>query len=128
MNNNPINDLNKRDDLAYCKFMPKYDVHRIDYSGVIDMDEGLARIENLEKYFNTNKITGKPLKVLMDARDYIKYSPETHDKLAKISRDLFYSKFDIILAVLNAEHRSIMSQKEGWFTNENDALNWLIER
>ena len=117
--------MDKGLNLDYCNYIQEFDIHYIDYSGVIDLNEGLSRIEYLEKYFNANKKTEKPLKVLMDARYYIKFSPETHDKLAKIAREIFHEKFVIILAVLNSEHSIILSDKEGWFTSEKKALNWL---
>ena len=117
--------MDSRGNLDYCNYIQEFDIHYIDYSGVIDLNEGLSRIENLEKYFNTNKRTEKPLKVLMDARYYIKLSTETHDKIAKMSRDIFNKKFEIILAVLNLGHSTVLSDKEGWFTSEKAAMNWL---
>ena len=120
--------MNKGLNLGYCKYIQEFDVHNVDYSGVINLNEGLSRIENLEKYFNVNKRTGESIKVLMDVRKYIKHSPETHDKLAKLSREIFHEKFEIFLAVLNPEHSTVLSANEAWFTSEKDAHNWLRDK
>jgi hypothetical protein len=118
----------ERINLDYCKYIQASGIHKVDYSGVINLDEGLSRIENLEKYFNINKKPGEAIKVLMDARKYIKHSPETHDKLAKLSRKIFHEKFEIFLAVLNPEHSNVLSDKEAWFTSVKDAHNWLRDK
>ena len=111
--------------LDFCKYLKESNIHYVDYSGVIDLNEGLRRIAALVKYFNEHKKDGMPIKVLMDARDYVKFSPETHDKLAKISREELNGKFEIVLAVLNSEYETIISEKEAWFTSEKKAMDWL---
>lgn len=117
--------MNNTTNPDYYKYLNEFNIHYIDYSGIIDLNEGLKRIEFLEKYFNTRNKNGVPIKVLMDAREYIKSSPETHDNLAKISREKFHQKFEIVLAVLNSEYDTILSEKEAWFTSENRAMDWL---
>ena len=90
--------------MEFYQYLEQLDIHFVDYSGRIGLEEGLSRINELEKHFNKYKVAEKPLKVLMDARGYIKASPETHDTLAKISREKFDSEssnISLITAVLN---------------------------
>ena len=64
----------------------------------------------------------------MDARDYIKDSPETHDFLAKLSRKTF-EKFTennrLLTAVLNDSYQFTKSKTEIWFTDKQSTIEWL---
>ncbi len=101
------------------------DIHYIDYSGVINWQTGLQRLEKLEVHFRKWQIPGKPLKILMDARTYRKYSPEVHDRLAKKAREVFRKKFLVKLAVLDANYACQLSDDEAWFTELPAAIAWL---
>ena len=115
--------------MDFYQYLEKFDIHRIDYSGRIDLEEGLARIEQLETFFKTHRTEGAPFNVLMDARGYIKASPETHDTLAKISRGKFNNESETIhfmTAVINDQYTCAISQYEHWFLCEEDAIQWLV--
>lgn len=112
----------------FCQYIKEYDIHIIDYSGKINLADGIKRINQLVEYFEDHYNSEKPLKVLMDAENYIKDNPETHDSLAKISREKFgiNSKYrNIYTAILNKDHSCSISEKEHWFIHKDQAINWL---
>lgn len=115
--------------MDFYKYLTEYNIHSIDYSSTINMTEGLRRIEELEKYFAEHLKQANSLKVLIDAKGYIKENPETHDTLAKISRTKFAKEFNntkVFLAVLNDHYICSVSEKEHWFMKREEAINWLI--
>lgn len=114
--------------LYFCKYLKEYDIHIIDYSGRINLENGIKRINQLEAYFEIYYNSDKPFKILMDTENYIKDSPETHDALAKISREKFgiNSKFkNIHTAIVNKEYNCSISENEQWFILKDQAINWL---
>lgn len=117
--------------MHFYRYLEDFDIHFIEYSGRIDLEEGLERIKFLEKLFIKVCNSGKPLKILMDARGYIKENPETHDRLAKISHAKFDTGMSNIIkytAVLNDEYVFEKSPNEIWFTDKQGAVNWLISQ
>ena len=103
------------------------DTHIIDYTSNIDLEEGLTRIEELENYFKEHSKKGKPLKIILDARGNKKNNPDTHDALAKIARKKLMNKIDF-MAVVNDQYNASVSENEHWFTNKEEAINWLVEQ
>jgi hypothetical protein len=97
--------------------------------GEISLQEGLFRMEQLERYFNTciSKETIL-LKILFDVRNAIWENAQTHDALAKIARKKFDSEPKDVrryVAVLNSQHNGPTFANEYWFTSKDDALTWL---
>lgn len=113
--------------LDFCTYDKENDIHYIDYSGKIDLQTGLTRIEYLEAYFKSYQKSGTLIKVLLDASWYQKYSPEVHDELARIARSIFFEKFEVKLAVIDANYECQLSDIEAWFKNKNVAIDWLLE-
>ena len=117
--------------MDFYRYKTDLDIHYIDYSGRIDLKEGLTRIAFLEKCFQENSSNQKSLKILMDARGYIKACPETHDKLAKISHQKFDTEMGGVrkyTAVLNDQYDFKKSDIEQWFTDEKAAIEWLLNQ
>ena len=115
----------------FYRYLEEIDAHYIDYKGRVNMKEGLRRIKFIEKIFIDSQRNGRPLRFLMDARGYIKESPETHDKLAKMSREKFDKEFNNVtkfMAVLNDASDFEISKFEVWFTDEKEAKYWLSSR
>lgn len=115
--------------MNFLTYSKELDIHILDYSGRISLKEGLRRIAAMVKVFLDYQKNGKILRILMDARGYIKSSPETHDLLAKISHE----KFDIALgdvhkymAVLNDDFSFEKNSNEFWFQNKQQAIDWLL--
>jgi len=115
----------------FYKYLNEYDIHVIDYSIPIDIKEGIERIEILGKYFNEHIKNANALKILIDSKGYIKENPETHDALAKISRLKFAEELksiNVFTAVLNDHYTFSVSERERWFINREEAINWLIKQ
>lgn len=112
--------------LDFYSYDKATDIHYIDYSGKIDMQSGLRRIALLEKLLLSEQNADKREKVLLDARFYIKHSPEVHDELSKLSRNTFGTQSAIKLAVVDANYECLLSDVEAWFTDYEKAVAWLI--
>ena len=113
--------------MDFYRFIKEKNIHFVDYPGFIDLEEEISRIEFLIKKFIECQNKLNPIKILMDARKYIKASPEIHDQLAKMTRESTGKCFDTKLAVLNAEHEMALSKNEKWFVNEANTIEWLKE-
>jgi hypothetical protein len=112
--------------MNFHQYLRELDIHFINYSNDINLEEGLSFIEKLEKCFNETSNDARPIKVLLDVRGYKKENPETHDALAKIARKKLMSKINF-LAVLNDQYNYAISENEHWCTNKQEAINWLAE-
>jgi hypothetical protein len=115
--------------MGFYQFIEDNGVHIIDYSGIIDYEDGLSRMEQLEKHFALFASDGVPLKLLFDVRNVIWDSTQTHDTLAKIARHKFGTMPNNIrryLAVLNNQYNGSTFENEHWFTSKDEALNWLL--
>ncbi len=117
--------------MEFYQFIEDVGIYILDYSGFIDFEEGLSRMEQLEKHFDLYGSDGVPLKLLLDVRNTIWDSVQTHNALAKIA----HYKFDIepkfihkYTAVLNNQYNGTTFENEHWFTSKDDALNWLIQQ
>jgi hypothetical protein len=117
--------------MDFCTYLNEYNIHVIDYSGHIDMADGLDRIERLGKYFAEHLKDGDVLKILINAKGYINDNPETHDALAKFARTKFAVEFNnmiVFTAVLNDHYNCSVSENEHWFITREDAIKWLLEQ
>ncbi len=115
--------------MRFYQFIEDVGIHIIDYSGIIDFEDGLSRMEQLEKHFALCAFDGVPLKLLFDVRNTIWDSMQTHDALAKIARYKFGTVPNNIrryLAVLNNQYNGPTFEHEHWFTNRDEALKWLL--
>jgi hypothetical protein len=117
--------------MEFYQFKEDVGIHIIDYSGLVDFEEGLSRLEQLEKNFDLNGSDGVPLKLLLDVRNTVWDSVQTHNALAKIARDKFDSNPKFIqkyTAILNNQYIGTTFENEHWFTSKDEALNWLIQQ
>jgi hypothetical protein len=116
--------------MGFYQFLEDDGIHIIDYSGKIDLAEGLSRMEQLEKQFNLHISDGVQLKVLFDVRNTIWESLQTHDALAKIARQKFATAPKNIhryTAILNNQYSGPTFENEHWFTSKDEALDWLLQ-
>jgi hypothetical protein len=115
--------------MRYYRFLEDAGVHVIDYSGKVDLAEGLFRMEQLEKCFGEYIDRGNAsLKILFDVRKVIWESEPTHDMLAKTARQRFGTVPGNVrryIAVVNNQYDGSVSANEHWFTSEDEALGWL---
>jgi hypothetical protein len=114
--------------MGYYQFLEDAGIHLIDYSGTITQEEGLLRMEQLKKQFDLRAANGSPLKILFDVRNAIWESMQTHDTLAKAARWKFDTEMNIrkYVAVLNNQYSGQTFENEHWFTNKDEAINWLL--
>jgi hypothetical protein len=116
--------------MGFYQFLEEVGVHRFDYSGVMDLDMGLSRMEQVEKIFSSHISGGKPLKVLIDFRNTDWENMQTHDALAKIAREKFSAKSHythFYTAIVNNQYDGPSFENEHWFTRKDEALYWLVE-
>jgi hypothetical protein len=117
--------------MGFYQFLQDVSIYVIDYSGKIDLEEGLSRMEQLEKHFNLYISDGVPLKILLDVRNTIWESVQTHDALAKIARQKFETapkNGHKYTAILNNQYSGPTFDNECWFTSKDEALNWLLQQ
>jgi hypothetical protein len=122
---------NEWPNMEFCQFLQDIDVHVIDYSGEINLEEGLSRIEQLGNYLKPYIAKRTPLKLLFDFRNAMWESPETHDALAKKARQKFGIELNNIrkyTAILNNQYSGPTFENERWFTSKEEAINWLIQQ
>ena len=103
-------------------------IHTVDYSGKINYEEGINRMEQLKEYFKVNTPIGSPIRVLFDVRKTVWENVQTHNELSKIARKIFNSdklQFRIYTAVLNNQYNNQSFDIECWFTNNEAAVLWL---
>jgi len=104
----------------------------IDYAGKITYEDGIDRMEQLKKYFETNNPVGSTLiRVLFDVRNTIWESLQTHNALSIIARKIFNSveiQSRMYTAILNNQYNSQSFDKEYWFTNKEAAVEWLLKQ
>lgn len=113
--------------MEYYRFWEDTGIHELDYSGKIDLAEGLVRMEQLEKSFSSCA-SGTTLKILLDVRNTIWEDVQTHDTLAKIARQKFDTEPKGVrryVAVLNNQYQGQTFENERWFINKSEALEWL---
>lgn len=117
--------------MRFIQFLKEKEVYIIDYSGFIDLEEGLLRMEELEKYFSLYYSNRDTLKLLFDVRNTIWQSIETHNTLAKIARQKFTKEQNnkrMYTAILNNHYNIPSFENENWFTNKEEALEWLAQK
>ncbi|MBU3914129.1 hypothetical protein KKA14_01210, partial [bacterium] len=117
--------------MNFCQFIENIDVHVIDYSGKIDFKEGLSRIELLENYLKPYISRVAPLKLLIDFRNTEWESLEVHDLLSKAARQKFGTEpknSNRYTAILNNQYSCPSFKNEHWFTNKEEAINWLSQQ
>jgi hypothetical protein len=117
--------------MGFYQFLEGVSIYVIDYSGKIDLEEGLSRMEQLEKHFNLCISDGVSLKVLFDVRNTTWESVQTHDALAKIARQKFDTEpknMRRYTAILNNQYSGPTFDNECWFTSKDEALNWLLQQ
>jgi hypothetical protein len=117
--------------MEFYQFLADIGVHHIDYSGEIDLAEGLSRMEKLDKVFSGSTSSGSTLKILLDFRNTVWNSQQTHDTLAKIARQKFgveSQNSSRYIAIVNNRYDGTSFENERWFTSKEEALNWLAEQ
>lgn len=110
----------------FHKYDKELDIHFIDFTYEISLDTGTTRIQELEKRLNKSSNSGSPIKILLNTKGYEKNHPEIHDNLAKLAREKFKDRV-LYTAVLNDQYSFKISENECWFTDNDDAIKWLIQ-
>lgn len=111
-------------DTSWIKILPG-SVYYLDYRTYITLESGMERFYLLQDKFEKYP-KDKPLKLIMDARGFTYDSEETHLTMSKIGREFFLNRFtNIKVAIVNDKYESALSEQESWFTNLDDALNWI---
>jgi len=116
--------------MGFYQYLKDSSIHIIDYSGIIDLSEGLSRMEQMEKYFDEQLSEGIPVKILFDVRNTIWESVQTHEALAKVAREKFHAASNNVhryTAVLNNHYNGPTLENEHWFTRRDVAIEWLLQ-
>jgi hypothetical protein len=111
--------------------MEDLDIYVLDFSGKIDLENGLSNIQQFEIFANERITEGVPFKLLVDFRNTEWDSTKTHDALAKLARKKFNPGLESVYgntAILNNQFNGSTFPNEYWFMNEDEALNWLLNK
>lgn len=117
--------------MKFYNYIEELNIYVLDYSGNITLEEGLFRMKELEKQFDSALSKGIPIKILIDVRYTNWESLETHNVLSSIARKKFDLKSKNICqytAVLNNQYNFPTHENEHWFTNKDEAINWLLQQ
>lgn len=105
--------------------MIKDSVYYLDYRTYITMESGLKRLNYLKEKFDKYP-KDRPLKIVMDGRNFTYDSEETHLTMSKLGREYFFNNFsNIKIALINDKYESALSDQESWFKNLDEGLNWV---
>ncbi len=107
------------------------DILLIDYSGKINLENGISNMNLIEKKFREFSLNRTCIKIIFDVKNTIWESLETKYALSKIAHEKFSSKnlgFVIYAALLNNEHNFLSFENQHFFIEKEDAINWLKQK
>jgi hypothetical protein len=110
------------------RYLEDCGVYVVDCSGKVDLELGLARLKALETELASRPLVAGRRKLLIDFRETIWASEETHRELSKITRRDFGLHADnskLRVAILNQRWSGPISDNEHWFFAEREAFAWL---
>jgi hypothetical protein len=114
--------------MSFIHYLEQFGVYLIDCSGKVDLELGISRLKALEAELASRPLLSGRRKLLIDFRNTIWASEETHQELSKITRRDFGLHADnpaIRAAILNQRWSGPISDNEHWFFDEGEALEWL---
>lgn len=104
------------------------DIYLLDYAGRITLETGLSNIQKIQSEIRRLPLHKNRLRLIFDIRRTIWETTETHDSLSRIARQTFHPdnfEFTVYTAVLNNEIHGSAFENEHWFTQEEQAIQWL---
>lgn len=104
-------------------------IHILSYRGTIDLALGRSSMDHLQSHLESLASDPQPIALLLDLRETLWESNQTHDTLSWESRHRFSQPLHGAprrLAVLNNQYDQILSPLEGWFTDPKAARSWLL--
>lgn len=109
------------------KYIPEYCFFIMTMSGRMDEQELARRAEELKKCLESNLKNGQVIKVLADYRNVEWDSEATHYKAREIisERLAAFRAYKHFSAILNDRYVGKASEIEFFFTNEQNAIDWL---
>ncbi|HPG38299.1 MAG TPA: hypothetical protein PLP19_01890 [bacterium] len=117
--------------MKFYQFLADCGIHLVDYSGKIDLQTGLSRMEKLQHYFDKHVEQGLSLKILFDVRKTVWADEQTHTELAQIARCKFATSrhnYPAYIAIVNNQYNGSAFDNERWFTGKDEAMNWLLSQ
>lgn len=114
--------------MSFIRYLEDSGVYVVDCSGTVDLELGVSRLKALEAELRSRPVLAGRQKLLIDFRNTIWASEETHQELSKITRRDFGLRADnpsIRAAILNQRWSGPISDNEHWFLSEKEALDWL---
>ncbi len=105
-------------------------IFKVDVSGGIDMSKVVEISEALRDCIKSNLIDNKAIKFLFDFRKVQWDSEETHMKAREISGNYLqeFRGHNYFSAILNDRLEGRSSENEFFFTQEQNALDWLRKK
>lgn len=114
--------------MSFIRYLDDSDVYVIDCSGRVDLELGRERLEALAATLASRPLVAGCRKLLLDFRNTLWASEETHQELSRMTRRDFGLHADnqaIRVAILNQRWSGPVSGNEQWFFDEREALEWL---
>ncbi|HPI19938.1 MAG TPA: hypothetical protein PKY56_06155 [Candidatus Kapabacteria bacterium] len=120
----------KENDFFNLNYIKEFDIFEIDYSGLITYENAFPNMVLIETKFQELSVNKNCLKIIIDFRNTTWENQEVHDELSKIARKKYnnINYKNLYVAVLNKEYDSQTFANEHWFTQMEDAINWLIQK
>jgi len=120
----------KENEFFILNYIKEFDIFEIDYSGLITFENAFPDMVLIETKFQELSVNKSCLKIIIDFRNTIWENQEVHDELSRIARKKFnnINYKNLYVAVLNNEYNSQTFANEHWFTQMEDAINWLIQK
>lgn len=114
---------------AKVKYVKEGHYFIANFSGKINKRKLAYRRKTLRNCIMRNIKDSKVIKVLLDIRSIQFDSEETHDIMrrmsAKHSTESEFHGYTVFTAVLNDHYEGKVLGNKSYFTNEQDALDWL---
>ncbi len=110
------------------KHLKELDIYEVDYSGLINFENGVENMNLLEAKFKELSLSNSPVKIIFDFRNTQWESLEAKYALTKIARKKFASdnlNYTLFTAILNTENQSASFENEHFFIEKDKAIDWL---
>jgi len=119
--------------VALHTYLAEHHVHLIDCAGHVDWQEGLRRLDELERALAAHPLaegasTEDCRKLLIDFRATTWDCQETHMRLSSETRLRFglnETNTRLRVAIINNQWTGLLAQNEHWFQSKQAALEWL---
>jgi len=115
--------------MTFYRYLEDGDVHVVDCAGKVNLELGLARLEKLARELARRPLLRGRRRLLIDFRNVTWESAEVHMQLSSRTRRDFGldgSNDAIRVAFLDRFRSGAAAHNEHWFTDEAEALQWLL--